>query len=188
MHSPPGSFLFFYAPLAVLAALGTACSGDDVQDAIEEEVEDKCKDLAEDAAVSFQYRGAPTATKTGYDYGSKSGDYAYGTGTSTGYMTREERERARERERKRERQRERERKAREKERLRLQAELQKKAFDQQIRDSKKKCEKLVEEAIEVSAEIDPEGTLEVLEDWDVDEEDAGEELLEDLIDMLEDGA
>ena len=51
-------------------------------------------------------------------------------------------------------------------------------------DEQRSCIRWVENIVEPAAEIEPVDTLEILEDWDVD--DGLEELADDLIDMLED--
>ena len=52
-------------------------------------------------------------------------------------------------------------------------------------DALKECTKLIEKIVEPAADLEPEKTLEIVEDWDI-EDDEMEDLGEDLIDMLED--
>jgi hypothetical protein len=120
--------------------LGMACSTEEPEEALAEEIEDKCEDYAR--AVTTPEDEPPP--RRGYRGKGKKG---YSPPSS----------------------------------------YEEKEQEIEERREQKKCESLLEDATEIAAKIDPEGTLEALEDWDEDEEGSTEELLEDLIDMLEDG-
>jgi hypothetical protein len=179
-----------HSPLAHLAlllsvALIPACSGNELENAIEEKIEEKCMELAKETTSRPNPKALPSTTRWGHTKTAATGTppSGYYRGTSTGGPSAKERKEAAQKRRKEARE-------REAEANRL-ADLQhEEEFDELRRLNRKECQKMVEEIVEISTEIDPEGTLEVVKDWDADFsfDQAREELIEDLIDLLEDGA